>query len=128
MIAKTIAVHGNVDESKVVYQLPHKQFLSLANRHIGLIHGHQLPEIEHEYLRPNYDFNSPAIEQFYEYLVNEFLAAEIIVFGHFHVPLVKYWNDCLLVNSGSIAPHKCHRSFGMLELDSTRINVELIKL
>lgn len=67
----------------------HKQILFLAGRCIDLIHGHQLPEFECEYLQPNYDFDSLTMEQFYEYLVNEFWAAEIIVFGHFYEPLVK---------------------------------------
>ena len=127
-IAETVAVHGNIDQPDVVRHLPRKQSLSLAGRSIGLIHGHQRPEIQRQYLRPDYDYDSPAMEQFYEYLARELPHSEIIVFGHFHVPAVKQWGDRLLVNPGSVAPYRGHRSFGMLELGADTREVEIIRL
>lgn len=54
-ISKTVAVHGNLDQPDMLRHLPRKQALSLAGRSIGLIDGHQWPEIEREYLRTGYD-------------------------------------------------------------------------
>jgi putative phosphoesterase len=127
-IAKTVAVHGNLDQRDVVRQLPRKAVVSLADRSIGLIHGHQSPEIRRQYLRSDYNYDSLAMEQFCEYLARELPDSEIIVFGHFHVPVVKQWGDRLLVNPGSVAPYKGHRSFGMLELGPDTAEVDIIQL
>lgn len=99
-IAETVAVHGNFDEPDVVRQLPRKQLLSLAGRKVGLIHGHQPPEIEGEYARPEYNYDTPVVEKLFRYLAEELSAAEIIVFGHFHTSLVQRWGDQQKVNSG----------------------------
>ncbi len=128
VVANTMAVRGNMDEPAVVRQLPRKQLLTLAGRNIGLIHGNQAPEIEREYLKPGYDYDSPPVNAFYEYLMGEFPEAEIIVFGHFHVPLVRRKDNRLLINPGSVAPYKGHRSFGILELDTSEAKAEIIKL
>lgn len=127
-IAKTVAVHGNLDQPDVVRQLPRKEVLSLADRSIGLIHGHQRPQVQRQYLRPGYDYDSPAMEVFYEYLARELPDSQIIVFGHLHVPIVKQWGDRLLINPGSVAPYKGKRSFGMLELGPGKVEVEIIEL
>ncbi len=127
-IAKTVAVHGNLDRPDVVRQLPRKKVLSLAGRSIGLIHGDQRLEIQRQYLRPDYDYDSPAVQQFYEYLARELPDSQIIVFGHFHVPVVKQWGDRLLVNPGSVAPYRGRQSFGMLELGADAAEVEIIEL
>ena len=127
-IAETVAVYGNFDAPEVVDQLPAKQLLSLAGRKIGLIHGHRPPDIEREYARPEYNYDTPVVEKLFQYLVEAFPAAEIIVFGHFHTPLVKRWGDQLLVNPGSIAPHRGHQSIAMVDLDSTKLDVEIVEL
>ncbi len=127
-VAETVAVHGNIDQLDVVRQLPRKQSLSLAGRTIGLIHGDQEPEIQRQYLRPASDYDSPAMELFYDYLARELPDSEIIVFGHLHVPAVKHWRDRLLVNPGSVAPYKGRQSFAMLELGPGTAEVEIISL
>lgn len=127
-ITETVAVHGNFDEPEVVRQLPHKQTLSLAGRKIGLIHGHRPPEIEGEYARPEYNYDTPVVAKLFKYLAEELPAAEMIVFGHFHTSLVKQWGDQLLVNPGSIAPHHGHQSYGIVDLGSTEPEVKIIEL
>jgi putative phosphoesterase len=127
-VAKTIAVRGNADEPDVVRQLPYKQSLTLAGTSIGLIHGNQPPEIEREYLKPEYDYDSPPVRGFYEFLLNEFPEADIIVFGHLNVPLVKRENNRLLINPGSVAPYRGRCSFGILHLDPSGAEAEIIEL
>ncbi len=127
-IAETVAVHGNLDQPDVVRQLPRKQSLCLAGRSIALIHGQQTPEIQRQYVRPDYDYNWPAMELFYEYLARELLDSQIIVFGHIRVPVVKQWGDRLLVNPGSVARYRGHRSFAMLQLGADTAEVEIVEV
>ncbi len=75
-----------------------------------------------------YDYDTPAVEKLFDYLVEELSEAEIVVFGHFHTPLVKQWGNQLLVNPGSVAPHKGHQSFGLVDLSSLEPNVEIVEL
>jgi putative phosphoesterase len=126
-IGETIAVYGNADQPEVVNQLPRKQCLSLVDRSIGLIHGNQAPEIEGEYARPEYDYETPIVEKLFDYLAGELPGVEIIVFGHFHTPVIKKWGEQLLVNPGSIAPHHGRQSFGILELGSVEHKIEIVE-
>ena len=98
-----------------------------VGRNVGLIHGHRPHEIEREYLKPGYDYDSPPVKVFFQYLLEELPEADIIVFGHFHVPLIKRGENCLFVNPGSVAPYKGHSSFAILEIDDTE-KVEIIRL
>jgi putative phosphoesterase len=128
-IAETIAVHGNMDEPAVVQRLPRKRLLDLAGRQVGLIHGNRATEIEWEYLRPDYDYDSPPVRAFYDYLLDELPGSEIIVFGHFHVPVVRREGGCLLINPGSARPcEKRSGSLCMLELDAHEARAEIIEL
>jgi predicted phosphodiesterase len=42
--------------------------------------------------------------------------AEVIVFGHFHVPMVREWHGILFVNPGSVAPPHARPTFAVLEI------------
>lgn len=125
-IAPTVAVYGNMDEPEVRRQLPRKQLLSLEGRQIGLIHGHS-PRIQRRYLQSGYDYDSPGMDIFYNYLVRQLPEAGIIVFGHTHLPIVKQWQGRMLVNPGPVAPHRGYRGFGMLEVSPGRAEVELVQ-
>ena len=127
-VAETVAVHSSVDEADVVDLLPRKRILRLPDTSLGLIHGDRARDIERQYKRPEYDYDSPPVEAFYEYLASELPDARIIVFGHFHVPVVMYWRNRLLVNPGSVAPYKDRQSFGMLTPSPAGAEVEIIEL
>jgi putative phosphoesterase len=126
--ARTIAVHGNMDEPAVLRRLPRKRLLTLAGRRVGLIHGNQSPAIERQYLNPGDDYDSPSMGIFYDYLLGEFPEAEIVIFGHFHVPVVKHWQGRLLVNPGPTAPNRGRSSFAVLNLDGSEAEVGVIDL
>jgi hypothetical protein len=127
-VAKVIAVHGNMDEPAVLRRLPRKRLLTLAGRTVGLIHGNQAPAIERQYLKPGYDYDAPPMGAFYDYLLGEFPDAEVIVFGHLHVPVVKTWHSCLLVNPGPVAPNRGRSSFALLRLEGSGAEVEAVDL
>lgn len=127
-IAETLAVHGNMDEPAVRRRLPHKLLLALAGINIGLIHGNQPPAIQSQYLRPGSDYDSSWMGPFYDYLLDEFPDAGVIVFGHLHVPVVKRWHGRLLVNPGPVAPNQGRSSFALLTLEGPEPVVEIIDL
>ena len=115
-LAPTVAVRGNVDPLDVAETLPRKREVRLDGRIVGLIHGDRDPEIRRTYLRRRHDYEAPAMETFYGYLMTELPAAEVIVFGHFHVPVVKEWNGRLLVNPGSLHPRKGPATVALMSL------------
>jgi putative phosphoesterase len=127
-IAKTIAVHGNMDNPDILRRLPRKRLLTLAGRSVGLIHGDRAPAIERQYLKPGYDYDASSMDGFYEYLLGELPGAEIVVFGHFHVPVVKYRDGRLLVNPGPVAPNRGHSSLAVLKLNGGGAKVQVMDL
>ena len=127
-IGETLAVHGNSDEPAVVERLPRKRLLSVAGRSVGLIHGNQASEIEREYLKPDHDYESPPVEAFYRYLLEEFPAADVVVFGHFHVPVVMQKHGRLLINPGSVAAHNGRSSLVILEIECSGEKAEIVEL
>jgi putative phosphoesterase len=127
-VARTVAVYDNADPPAVARVLRRKQLLVAAGRRIGLIHGNRPPEVEREYLRPEYDYDSPPLEVFYGYLLGQFPEAEIIVFGHLNVPVVKRKAGRLLINPGSVAPHQGRSSFCLMELEPDGQEVEIVAL
>jgi uncharacterized protein len=127
-IAETVAVYGNADEPSIRHRLPHKRLLTLAGKTIGLIHGNQPPEIEGAYLKPDYTYDSPPVSAFYKFLLSELPEADVIVFGHLNVPVVRHEQGRLLVNPGSVAPYQEHSSFGILHLDADKVDVEIVEL
>ena len=126
-IASTLAVHGNSDELEVLHHLPYKQMVTIAGHRIGLIHGNRSADVERKYLQPDFNYDSPVMEAFYEFLLAELPVAGIIVFGHFHVPEIRYYKHCLLINPGSIAPYRGQRSYGLLELEPGQVKAEIIQ-
>jgi putative phosphoesterase len=116
-ISETFAVYGNMDEPDLKKKLPQKRMLTFSGLKVGLIHGDRPKEIESAYLKPNIDFDAPEMQLLYDYLVRELPDADVVVFGHLHVPLVRHHAGKLLVNPGSISPYQGVRTFATLEID-----------
>lgn len=113
-IAPTTAVSGNMDPPEVARRLNAQETLKLGGRTIGLKHGHQRQRLQSRYIGLSYDASE--FDLFYQAMATQLPAAEIIVFGHFHVPMVKKWNDRLFINPGAVAPWHGRSSFAVLEL------------
>lgn len=124
-IAPTTAVAGNMDPPEVARALPDRVILSLGGRSVGLKHGHQDHALQDRYIGLGYD--APEMELFYQAMAAQLPAAEIIVFGHFHAPVVKPWNDRLFVNPGAVAPGHGRSTFAFLELN-TEVKVQIVNL
>ena len=113
-IAPTTAVSGNMDPPEVTRRLNVQETLKLGRWTIGLKHGHQPKRLQSRYIGLSYD--APEFDLFYQAMATQLPDAEIIVFGHFHAPLIKKWNDRLFINPGAVAPSNGQPSFAVLEL------------
>ena len=89
-------------------------------------HGDQSPALQSRYIGLPYD--APAFELFFQAMASQLPDASILVFGHFHVPLVMEWRDRLFINPGAAAPSRSPSSFGLLTLDGSKVRSEIIEL
>ena len=113
-VAPTIAVAGNMDPPEVKTLVRDREILEIAGRTIGLAHGHQRHALQDRYIGSSYD--SAEFELFYQAMAAQLPGAEIILFGHFHKPLIKTWRKILFINPGSIAPPHTRPTYALLDL------------
>lgn len=108
-MAQTHAVFGNVDDPEL--RQPQQVKLTLDGVKIHMSHGHELGS-------PNPDN-----------LVHRY-AADVIVFGHTHKPLIERRGETLLVNPGAAGPRRFNLqpSVGLLRIDKGRATAEIIRL
>lgn len=108
-IAPVHAVHGNTDDFDVRDRHPDQLELTLAGRRIALTHGHLL------------DAPTPAG------LRRLFPAAEVIVYGHTHRPLLDTATP-IVVNPGAAGPARFRLVPSVALLDSASLNVTFVEL
>ncbi len=116
-IAPTTAVPGNMDPPELSSRLNPHEMLSLEGWTIGLHHGHQPHEIQSQYITASYD--APEMNVFFQRMHAQLPGAQIIVFGHFHRPLIRWRHGILFINLGSVVPTHGVSSFADLELNDT---------
>jgi putative phosphoesterase len=124
-VAPVTAVQGNMDMPGVRLALTSKTVVLAEGHHIGLIHGHRVPN-------PDQVLPSPLdFEAMHNYLLSEFEieGVECIVYGHTHVARLEMYQNVLFVNPGSAARGKDgHCSVGMLHVSQDQIRGEIIQL
>jgi putative phosphoesterase len=86
-IAPVTAVAGNVDGG-LRRRLPETAELELGGAHVAIVHGHRLPG------------RKPAA------VVARFPQADLVVFGHSHIPVLAQVDGVLAVNPGSAGPRR----------------------
>lgn len=108
-IAPVQAVFGNTDEP--ILGLPQQLALTLGGLRIHVSHGHETG-------RPTPDN-----------LVHRY-AADVIVYGHTHRPLIETRGSTLIVNPGAAGPRRfsLQPSVGLLRIDDGRATAEIIEL
>jgi putative phosphoesterase len=99
-IAPVFAVHGNDDTDDAQRELPFQQIITIAGQRILLWHSHY----------PNWDeeMASRSDEDLHRTLQRSVdqaqrAGANVVVFGHWHIPLVKQVDGILTVNPGALA-------------------------
>lgn len=107
-------VYGNSDYNRQAYKPD--LFLELAGYNIWLTHGHR------------YLDNSLNIKLLLEQA--QIVEADIVIFGHTHIPYLHKQNNILFLNPGSISrPRRgSSKSFAILDLAQPEVQVEFHSL
>ncbi|MBV7334025.1 metallophosphatase family protein [Chloroflexi bacterium TSY] len=98
-IAPVVAVHGNDETEEAQEELPLQQVLSIAGQRILLWHNHFPDRVDEFWSRTD------PLEPKMQRLANRSkrAGAKIVVFGHWHIPLVYEQEGITMVNPGAIA-------------------------
>ncbi|MEH7276819.1 metallophosphoesterase family protein [Neobacillus vireti] len=104
-------VYGNVDDQEIKAMLPYKKIVEIRGYKIGITHGHGKGKTTEQ----------RAIETFKGEEV------DCIIFGHSHIPVIRYEGDLLIFNPGSPTDKRRQKlfSFGVISL-SDKITAEHI--
>ncbi len=129
-VAPVYAVRGNRDWI-LMRHLPATRQMEFGNVRIALAHGHGRWR---NYLldRMNYILNGYHLERFTPRLLNDFVNAKVIVFGHTHRRLIRWSGGQLLINPGS--PHVSEEpdgqgTIGLLHIeDGGEVSAEFVFL
>ncbi len=127
-VAPVHAVQGNRDWVRL-RKLPMTRTLSWGGLQIGLVHGHGgFWRYWREKLRRlRYGYH---LEFYIPYLIRTFPKADVIVFGHSHVPETRRIDGKLLVNPGTTCcpDGDFGPSIGVLEIDRGEAHAKVIWL
>ena len=98
---EVFAVRGNCD---ITGKYPEEQILEIQGKKIFICHGHRY--------NVKYGYNSI-------YYRGKEIGADIVLFGHSHIPIIEEYDGIVLMNPGSI-------SHGMGRLNKTLGSIDLI--
>ncbi|QKY68389.1 metallophosphoesterase [Lentibacillus sp. CBA3610] len=106
-----IGVYGNIDGDDIREHLPAKQVFEIKGFRIGVIHGHGDKKTTEKRALEAFADDQP----------------DVIIFGHSHIPLIRYFKKQLLLNPGSPTDKRTlpYYSFAILEITG-EIHAELI--
>jgi putative phosphoesterase len=110
-LTRLIAVHGDTDGNELTKLLPEREVIEVEGVKIGIIHKGQLTSEHTDGLR---------------YLAKE-MDVDVLVFGHFHHPIVEK-TDVLLLSPGSATvPGIAEPSAIELEIIEKRVKGKIIR-
>lgn len=107
-------VAGNNDGPLLVRRLGYRRIIKLEQVKIGIVHGHGPGRREDTELRASQSFAADE--------------ADIVVFGHTHIPFKRMRDGKLLFNPGSAADKRRagRYSFGVITIDGRRFSAKHI--
>lgn len=100
---KVAGVFGNIDDEDIKNHFAAQEILNVHGYRIGIVHGHGEKKTTEK----------RALEAFVDEDV------DVIIFGHSHIPMMRYFKKTLLFNPGSPTYKRKlpYYSFGILEID-----------
>lgn len=98
--APVIAVHGNDEGKAAARELPFSQLIHIAEHRVMLWHGHESDRALEFALRKD-DAWRPKLDRFVERPKQA--GADILVYGHTHIPTAHQHAGVWLINGGAIA-------------------------
>ncbi|MCO5189895.1 MAG: metallophosphatase family protein [Anaerolineae bacterium] len=99
-LAPVVAVHGNDETADAQRELPYQLLVIIAGQRVLLWHSHYQDHID-EMASRHFQAWQPKLDRIAER--GRRAGANIVIFGHFHTPLVSEHNGVLLINPGAIA-------------------------
>lgn len=99
-IAPVTAVHGNDETAAATRELPYQHLLSIAGRRILLWHSHYPDRIDEMTARKTDDFYVKLNRSVQR---AQRAGASLVVFGHWHIPLLYEKDGIQVINPGAIA-------------------------
>jgi putative phosphoesterase len=107
VVAAVHAVHGNMDDFDVRAKHGESVSLELEGKRVIVVHGHL--------------FGAPTPAR----LRSAFPTADVIVYGHTHMPLIDRRDGALIVNPGAAGPRrfKLQPSVALLELPQLEVQI-----
>lgn len=111
-LAPVTAVYGNTDGFDLRARLPAVAAIEFAGREFVVVHGDQFGTPTPPVLRAAYP------------------AADIVVFGHTHRPVVDRGGGRIVVNPGAAGPRRFNLrpSVGLLTISEKEVSVEIVEL
>jgi uncharacterized protein len=110
--APVYGVYGNVDNEEIKKHFPFQQQLEWEGYIIGIVHGHGERKTTEK----------RALETFEDHPI------DILIYGHSHIPVLRYFKKTLIFNPGSLTDKRRlpFYSFGKLTLNEEGIHAEHI--
>jgi len=104
-IAPVKGVYGNVDGEDIQTIVPEKEIIEVGGYTIGIVHGHGEKKTTEQRARDAFASND----------------LDVLIFGHSHIPFMRYAGKTLLLNPGSPTDKRKlpYYSFALLELGKT---------
>lgn len=99
-IAPLVAVHGNDDTEDAQRELPYQQIVTIAGQRLLLWHSH-FPDWHAEMAFREDDDLYRSVQRSVDQ--GRRAGAKLVIFGHWHIPLVYDAGDLVVVNPGAIA-------------------------
>lgn len=99
-IAPVIAVQGNDESAQAKTALPFLQTFFAGGRRVVVTHGHYADNRE-EMIQRGFDDWQPKLSRWASFGKQH--DAQVVIYGHTHIPMVKQYDGVWLVNPGAIA-------------------------
>jgi len=98
-------VHGNVDGAEIINTFPEKVLLTVHGFRIGIVHGH--------------GSGKTTERRAFDAFADEDVDVDAIIFGHSHIPYLRYFKKVLMLNPGSPTDKRTqpYFSFAVLHLE-----------
>ncbi|CEG27511.1 metallophosphoesterase family protein [Bacillus sp. B-jedd] len=110
--ARVEGVHGNVDDEEMKNMFPAKKIIQAGSFSIGIVHGHGTGKTTER-------------RAFETFLGDQ---VDCIIYGHSHIPVMKYSEGILLFNPGSPTDKRRqqHYSYGVIDASGAKLDAKHI--
>ncbi len=126
-IAPLYAVRGNRDWL-LIHKLHRSLTIKLENKILGITHGHGnlIFYLWDKFLNYTTGYK---FERYYRNMIRTFKNVDVIIFGHTHRPICKWYEGKLILNPGSASFNNGlnKKTYGLIEIDQNgKIKGEIV--